>query len=260
MRTLVGSVPVASVLVAGAWLVLTIAMVMMFLHSRADRGSSCRAALIPAYVPARELARLAHGPSRPRMVIVNPDSGPGARRDHAYIAAVSRLQAVGVRVLGYVPTGYGWRPLQSVLDDVDRYQRWYDVDGLFFDEAASAAGLVPYYAAMARAARGQSRRLVVLNPGVIPAPGYFDVADVVVTFEGDHEDYVAAMRETPRWLRRHHAHAAHLIYDATRADASNALESAAADYVYATSGTLPNPWQTLPPYLDDEVEALAACG
>jgi hypothetical protein len=260
MRTLVASVPVAWLVVAGAWLALTVTMVVMFLHGRADRGPICRQALIPAYLSPRELTRLAHEPRRPRMVIVNPDSGPGAQRDHAYITAVHRLQAAGVRVLGYVPTGYGWRPLQTVLDDVDRYLWWYGVDGIFFDEAASDPGLVSHYGAMARAARGRTRRLVVLNPGVPPAPGYFDVADVVVTFEGDYGNYVAATRDTPASLRRRHAHTAHLIYNATRAEALNALENSTADYVYATSGALPNPWQTLPPYLDDEVEALAACG
>ena len=34
---------------------------------------------------------------------------------------------------------------------------------------------------------------------------------------------------------------------------------AAAGYVYVTSGAMPNPWRTLPAYLRDEEEALAAC-
>lgn len=260
MRTLAVQPTPALIVVGGAWVGLTIALVAMLAHSRADRGPACREALIPAYLPPRELTRLAHAVRRPQMVVVNPDSGPGAGRSHAYISAVHLLQAAGVRVLGYVPTGYGWRPLQSVVDDVDRYRAWYGVDGIFFDEAASDAALVPHYRALARAARGDTGRLVVLNPGVPPAPGYFDLANLVVTFEGAYEAYSAAMRQTPDWLRdQPRDRIAHLIYGATRAQALSALADSAAGYLYATSGALPNPWRTLPSYLDEEVEALATC-
>jgi Spherulation-specific family 4 len=252
----------ALVVVGGAWIGLTIALVAMLVHGRADHGpATCREALIPAYLPPRELTRLAHAARRPQMVVVNPDSGPGTGRSHAYISAVHLLQAAGVRVLGYVPTGYGWRPVQNVIDDVDRYQAWYGVDGIFFDEAASDAALVSHYRALAHAARGDAARLVVLNPGVPPAPAYFDLANLVVTFEGDIDAYAGAMRETPEWLRRQpRDRVAHLIYGATRAQALSALADSAAGYLYATSGALPNPWRTLPPYLDDEVEALTTCG
>jgi hypothetical protein len=221
---------------------------------------ACREALIPAYLPPRELTRLVHRARRPRMVVVNPDSGPGARCSNAYISAVRLLQAAGVRVLGYVPTGYGWRPRQAVLDDVNRYMSWYGVDGVFFDEAASEAGLVPHYRALACDARREAARLVVLNPGVPPAPGYFEPADVVVTFEGSYAAYTAALRETPAWLaRQRRDRVAHLVYGATRAQARSARERSAAGYLYATSGALPNPWRTLPPYLDEEGEVVATC-
>jgi hypothetical protein len=260
VRALVGQPTPALVVVGGAWIGLTIALVVLLVHNRSDRGPACREALIPAYLPPRELTRLAHAVRRPQMVVVNPDSGPGARRSHAYISAVHLLQAAGVRVLGYVPTGYGWRPLQDAIGDVDRYRSWYGVDGIFFDEAASDAALVSHYRALARAARRDADGLVVLNPGVPPAPGYFDLADLVVTFEGDYEAYLAAMRDTPEWLQRQpRDRVAHLIYGATRVQALSALTDSAAGYLYATSGALPNPWRTLPSYLDEEVEALATC-
>jgi hypothetical protein len=237
-------------------------VVLTLIHRGGERGAAtCRAALVPAYVPAHELPGLVRGPRRPRMVVVNPASGPGPRRSEAYGRAVRALQAAGVRVLGYVPTGYGWRPLQLTRDDVDRYVSWYGVDGIFFDEAASDAGQLPHYRALARAARDDGARLVVLNPGVPPAPGYFELADVVVTFEGTYAAYVDALRDAPAWLDREPPeHVAHLVYGATRTQALGALTTAAAGYLYATSGALPNPWRTLPAYLDEEVEALATCG
>jgi hypothetical protein len=240
---------------------IVIAVVVTLLARGADRGAgTCRAALIPAYLPPRELAALVRSPSRPRMVIVNPDSGPGAQEGRAYGEAVRTLQAAGVRVLGYVPTAYGGRPSSDVLADVRRYSAWYGVDGIFFDEASSDAALLPYYRDLSRQARGGTGRTVVLNPGVPPAPGYFDVADVVVTFEGTYAGYVSAMETTPDWLRRMRPdRVAHLVYGATRGEALEAVAGTAAGYLYVTSGAMPNPWRSLPAYLVDEEEALAAC-
>jgi hypothetical protein len=220
-----------------------------------------RAALIPAYLPPLELAALVRGPSRPRMVVVNPDSGPGAGETQAYGNAVRALQAAGIRVLGYVPTTYGRRPIGDVAEDVRRYLSWYGVNGIFFDEASSDAALLPYYRAVSRQARREGRRTVVVNPGVPPAPGYFGVADVVVTFEGTHAGYAEAMAATPEWLRRMRPdRVAHLVYGATRAEALDAVGEAVAGYLYVTSGAMPNPWRGLPSYLGDQEEALAACG
>ena len=246
---------------AGAGIGVTIVMVVTLIaRGSSDRGGTCRAALIPAYVPPHELAGLAAGANRPRMVVVNPDSGPGAEEGRAYGEAVRTLQAAGIRVLGYVPTTYGVRPLADVLADVRRYLAWYRVDGIFFDETSSDAALLPYYRALGRQARGGLDRVVVLNPGVPPAAGYFDIADIVVTFEGSYAAYAGAMEATPDWLRRMRAdRVAHLIYGATRAEALDAAGEAAAGYVYVTSGAMPNPWRSLPTYLGDEEEALAAC-
>ena len=251
--------PLLALAVAGGG--LAIAAVLLLIGRGSDRVATCRAALIPAYLPPHELTALARGARRPEMVIVNPDSGPGQVRMDGYAAAVRTLQAAGVRVLGYVPTGYGWRPLQTVLDEVGHHVSWYGVDGIFFDEAASGAGQLAHYRTLARGARRDGAPLVVLNPGVPPAPGYFDLADVVVTFEGDQATYADAIDAMPEWLRREPPErVAHLIYGASRTQAAGARAGSAAGYLYATSGALPNPWRTLPAYLDEEVEALASCG
>jgi hypothetical protein len=245
---------------AAAGIGIAIVVVSTLIARGADRGGTCRAALIPAYVPPRELAALAQGPARPRMVVVNPDSGPGAQEGRDYGEAVRTLQASGIRVLGYVPTTYGGRPRAAVLADIRRYLEWYRVDGIFFDETSSDAALLPYYRDLSRQARGDAGRVVVLNPGVPPAPGYFDVADVVVTFEGTYDGYADAMSATPQWLRELGPdRVAHLVHGATRAEALDAVAGAAAGYVYVTSGAMPNPWRSLPAYLGDEEEALTAC-
>ncbi|HMJ33066.1 MAG TPA: spherulation-specific family 4 protein [Baekduia sp.] len=246
--------------IASIGVTLAIVLVTLVVGRGSERRASCRAALIPAYLPPRGIADLVRSTNRPRIVVINPNNGPGLAEHEAYRRAVREVRATGTRVLGYVATGYAARPAGDVVADVDRYLSWYGVDGIFFDEAASGEAALPYYAALARHVRSGADRLVVVNPGVAPARGYFDVADVVVTFEGAYVEYGAAVRAMPDWLRQEPpGRVAHLVYGASRAEALRAVADGAAGYVYATSGAMPNPWRTLPDYLSEEAEVLASC-
>ncbi len=160
-----------------------------------DGAAQCRMLLVPAYVPPDAILELARA-VRPGLIVINPASGPGPARQAAYGAAVRQVQAGGGRVLGYVPTGYGARDPAQVTADIDRYASWYGTDGIFLDEAAPASDRVPYYRALAAHVRAPGRRLDVLNPGTVPDRAYFDIADVVVTFEGSYAEYAPP----PDWV------------------------------------------------------------
>lgn len=217
----------------------------------AERRAACAGSLAPAYVPPDALRALAAARHVPRLLVVNPASGPGSAPRHGVREAVAAAEAAGARALGYVPTAWGARPAAAVAADAERYREWYGVDGVFLDEAATDAASLPYYAGLRAALRG---RFLVLNPGTVPARGYFEAADVVVTFEGPAAAYTDDAG--PEWLSRiAPERIAHLIYGASRAQALAALRHPSAGYVYATSGTLPNPWRTLPAYLAEEVAA-----
>jgi hypothetical protein len=221
---------------------------------------ACRSAFIPAYLPPDGIARIAERPVRDRVVIFNPDNGPGAKLAPEYRSAVAADQRTGTRVLGYVHTGWGARDPAAVVADVLRYRSWYGADGIFFDETAHDAAELPYYRSLARDARAAGLGIVALNPGTVPARAYFDLADIVVTFEGPYSAYEAAIRAMPAWTRDvPRDRIAHLLYDTTRAQAMRAIESGPAGFVYATSASLPNPWSTLPPYLDELEARLAGC-
>jgi hypothetical protein len=238
---------------------VVIAVLVTLLTRGPDRAATCRAALIPAYVPPDELAALTHAPHRPRMVVINPASGPGPVRRRAYAEAVRVLRAAGVTVLGYVPTRWGARPAADVLRDMEDYVAWYGVDGVFADEAAADEARVGYYRRLDAVAR-RDGLLMVLNPGVPPARSYFDVADVIVTFEGSAAAYPAALRAMPSWLDDVPPdRVAHLVHGADRSQALRAVAGSTAGFLYATSGRMPNPWRSLPAYLEDEEEAMAAC-
>jgi hypothetical protein len=255
--------PQRSLVVVSAGAAGAIVVLVLLLTSRGgtDRHPACRNTLIPAYVLPPAIVDAVQGPVRARLIVVNPHNGPGAEEHSQYREAVRAAQRAGARVLGYVPTSYGARPAADVEADVARYASWYGLDDIFLDEASSDAAQLPYYTALARRIRSDAKHVVVLNPGAVPAPGYFDIADVVVTFEGPYSAYASALDRMPEWVRREPAERiAHLVYGASRGQALNAVRASdGAGYLYLTSGSPPDPWRTLPSYLREEEQELAAC-
>lgn len=257
----------AAVRIPRRWLIAGVATAcmlpaMIVLSSRSsDARTTCRSSLIPAYVAPAAITALVEGSEHPRLLIVNPSSGPGADKQPPYRDAVAAAHASGARVVGYVPTSYGARDPAAVEADIDRYRAWYGVDGIFLDEAAHDGAHLPYYRALSRYVRDARDALVLLNPGTVPDAGYFDLADVVVTFEGPAADYADALDRTPKWLQRLPPdRIAHLVYGASRQQALAAAKAPlGAGWVYVTSGGLPDPWRTVPDYLQDEEAALRSC-
>ena len=96
--------------------------------------------------------------------------------------------------------------------------------------------------------------VTVLNPGVAVPSAFADLADVIVTFEGSCDDYLAegATRASSRWRGSPGPdqtiwHMVHHTPDAARAAEVIALGRArGADLVYVTDGCGENPYSSLP--------------
>jgi hypothetical protein len=221
-----------------------------------DRRALCPGSLVPAYLEPEAILRLVERSTLPRVLVINPASGPGLAPDPTYREAISAAQAGGTKVLGYVPTTWGARPVQEAEAEIDRYRDWYGVDGVFLDEAAATASRLSYYHELSHHARAVGARFIVLNPGVMPAREYFGIADAIVTFEGP----ISAYRDRRNADGIAPERTVHLIYGASREQALRALEpSPSAGYMYVTSGTLPHPWGTVPDYFAQELAALGDC-
>jgi hypothetical protein len=223
---------------------------------------------VPAYFyPAGEgLAqwdRLLGAPDPAAVVIIaNPDSGPGKGANPKYVQVIDRARQKGFTVIGYVPTNYAKRPLGEAKDDIDRWIRFYPgVRGIFFDEQASAADRISYYAELygyARKERGLP--LVINNPGTTCAEDYLSrpAADVVCLVESG-KDFSSF--HPPAWASGYRAACfAGLIVkidDPVRMK-HYVLEMVAkrVGYCYITDGQGPNPWDRLPRYWEAEVEAV----
>ena len=200
----------------------------------------------PRYDPAgwQHLARL--GPAL-SFAILNPDSGPGRTADPAYYAPTAAVQAAGGRVIGYVDTGYGSRPLASVLADLMRYQSWYGLRGAFLDQVSSGRDHLKHYRCLTHAARRAGFEFLVLNPGVTPDPGYAELTDIVVTFEGPwlaYRDHTAA-----HWVTDHPPERfCHLVHSTPLEDLAEAHEATCEHHVgafYVTEQSGANPWGSL---------------
>ena len=192
-----------------------------------------------------------------RAVIVNPDSGPGRVRSRAFAARYRALQAAGIPILGYVPTGFGHRPLAAVVSDIRRYERWYRTDGYFLDEGAIGASALPYYRRAAAAARG---REIVMNPAAVPARGYLKIASTIVTFEGNEAAYRTA--RMPGWTSRLPARRfSDVVYGVAKGRLAAVLAVARRrniGSVYVTDAAGSNPYDRLPSYFRHELALLGS--
>jgi hypothetical protein len=234
-------------------------------------AAAARAERLRVVVPAYQYPTLgtlwadlaAAAPRVPLVAILNPDNGPGAVADPNYVAAVNAVRAAGGKVYGYVYTHYTARGADTVLADAARYPRFYPIDGVFVDEltADASPAHLAYYAGLVAGLHDSLPGLPVMgNPGINCDAGYVNVAhfDELLTFE-HHAGYDTWLPESwmaaqppSRFVNLVYArHGAAGMLEAIRQAAHRNVAS-----VYVTDDSLPNPWDTLPPYWATEVAVI----
>ncbi|WP_204042364.1 spherulation-specific family 4 protein [Acrocarpospora phusangensis] len=229
---------------------------------------------VPAYFAPATWGRL----SGPGIAVANPVSGPGRTVDAELAQAMRAAHERGVTVLGYVTTGYLGRTgrvtrfgetgraawLAQTQQEIAAWYRLYGEHGLtgvFLDEVADDCASADGY----RDLRAFTRRYdpaarLAANPGTGVPECFSDVADVLVSFEGDLETYRGW--QPPQWqLTQDPRRFWHLVHDAPApAEAMNLGKQRNAGYMYVTPDVLANPWDTLPgdDYLAAEKQAAQA--
>lgn len=225
----------------------------------------CPPLAVPAYaVPtSRMWTEIRASGAAVRWVIINPSNGPGTHAMSGYRHLVTEARLRGERVLGYIPTGQGQRGARALLAQVDKYQRWYGVTGIFFDEVPTSRRFEPLYRRLVDAVHA-GHGVAVLNPGVLPAAGYFAFADAVVTFEASESRY-----ERPSTRVRPTAPVARrkiwaIVLGAPRRDLSKVVDTATArgtGALFVTNRDGGNPYDRLPSYWSSETRlATSSCG
>jgi hypothetical protein len=256
---------------SGLWLSMVVAALVVAPHSRPARASSTTV-LVPAYVypSGAGLAvwdQLAEGARSITVeAILNPGSGPGTIQDPHYVAVVAKLREAGGRVLGYVHTSYGQRPLAAVEQDIRTYIKFYRVDGFFVDEMANTSQAVEYYETIYRSIKQLNPEFkVVGNPGTpYTLRAYLGAVDTLVIFEGSAAAYADYQPFAPApWVADYPpSRFANIVYDVGNvsgiAEALNKARQTNAGSVFITDDKLPNPYRGLPSYWIQEVAAIEA--
>ena len=225
-------------------------------------ASSAGATLVPLYTPPTDpswdtviAAKAAH-PTVGVIAVVNPGNGPGAAADAGYASGIARLNAAGIKVLGYVATGYAVNSAAAVKANIDNWRTFYpgQIGGIFFDEQSNRAGDVPYYRDLSQYAKAQGLSFTVGNPGTDTAEAYVGALDMMLIYEN-------AGLPTAGQLGGWHANYAPsnfgVIPYATQMDAAFVREARRhVQFIYMQNDTLPNPWDSVPANLGDLLAAL----
>lgn len=239
--------------------IFLVALAFSFLVPQASAETISTGIIIPLYTdpgPAWSAViqeKTAH-PSVPVIAIINPDNGPGQFAP-SYLAGIQQLQSAGILVLGYVATSYGSRNVTSVESEIDLYNTWYHVNGIFFDEMSYVAGDETYYSGLTQYSKSLGMTITVGNPGIETVPSYVGTVDNIVTYESAGLPPLSAL---DGWHTSYAKGNFSLI--AFGVDELNEsfvkYASNYVGYMYVTNYTMPNPYYDTPLYLDNLTASL----
>jgi hypothetical protein len=227
------------------------------------------------------------------VAIVNEDNGPldgtSATVDSDLAARIQAAHKAGVKVLGYVDSGYlGTSPnnrktrsggtseaawMAQAESDVSSWYSLYGsdgIDGIFFDDGLSTCPSGTDYVNQYATLKGYVDKLdatamVADNPGADVGQCYLtqDAADTFVDFEGSYSSY-ATWTPKPFELSADPGKFWNLVYSTSASQMTSALALSKTDnagYVYATDLSLSdNPWGAIASYFPAEVTAVGASG
>lgn len=175
-------------------------------------------------------------------VILNISNGSGESLDPDFLEQSKRARNAGAKLLGYVRTDYGRRDRGEILAEIRNHRDWYQVDGVFLDEAVNGWGeqesLVPAFVELYQDIKAEFGEdlTVVTNPGSNTVQALVDASDVQMCFENSAAKYLDAT--FPDFYQQYPAERFwHVIHDATVENVHVVLERATylrAGHLYVT--------------------------
>ena len=191
--------------------------------------------------------------------VVNPSNGSGATANADYAKIIQKAKTAGIRLIGYISTRYGERPIEEVEAEVKRWFDLYpDISGIFIDEFSADEQYVEYYASLKQSLLGTSPKAEIFaNPGtnVTESSVTQGLADTFFLFE--NRAAVLPELQLPGWLKDYPPDRfGVLIYDEANTEAMTKhlewAQKTGIAWVYITdrhqNGGVLNPWTALPTY------------
>ncbi|WP_457565105.1 spherulation-specific family 4 protein [Caminibacter sp.] len=201
--------------------------------------------IIPAYFYDPSLWDNVKSSDFSGVVIINPDNGVGEYSSY-WDDIINSIQ--NKNPIGYVYTKYGERNLSDVENEIDKWLENYKIRGFFIDEVNGSN--FNYYQEIFRFIKSKGNYKIVLNPGSEINESFFNIADIVVIFENSVKEFNESICAGTFTDKK-----AAIVYGASYDDFLR-YKNCACRYIYFTDDNLPNPYDTLPSYFDEEVRVL----
>jgi len=195
----------------------------------------------------------------PIFAVANPGNGPGTSVNAQYTDVIKRTIAAGGKILGYVSTVYGTRPLADIQADILKWKSYYGVINIFLDEQSNKLEHVAFYRDLIKWIKTQSPgAYVVTNPGTICPQEYYTQAAPDSILISEMAGNILAL---PTWAKdAPDKYFTGICYatDVTKAlSLASSMRAMGIGLIYVTGDTLSNPWDTLPTYWLQLVDAVA---
>jgi hypothetical protein len=218
----------------------------------------------------------AAGSDIPITVIINPENGPGGANspNYDFKKGLKDLTKGGVEIIGYVPTEYGTRNIKYVKSDIKKYNDDftdgdnYSVTGIFLDQVKNTTdrNTLAYYRELWHYVKNSSDTpnldLLVLNPGINTPEVFLDYADVIIVFEGKFSEWINYAPDSymVNYAPNRFSYLVHSTMGG-RGEMENAIDLGAKRnilYGFVTDDLLPNPWDNLPSFWDEEIDGFTS--
>jgi hypothetical protein len=211
---------------------------------------------IPEYLDLIALKNTYH--TVPLYVIINPGIIPASTLDLNYELAIKRLKSCNAKVIGYVATTYTSASSIYVKSQIDTWTNLYDIDGMMFDEMTSDINQThyDYYTDLTNYCHTKNLYPVIGNAGTTVPSGYFDnaSADIFLVYEAAGYTSEDVMKngygEAGNYQLYPYTSRAHLFHTVEYSSTDLTIAQKYTGLLYATSDEMPNPWDTISPYME----------
>ena len=183
-----------------------------------------------------------------KLVIFNPDNGPGTQKDPHYQDILTSLTNTNKIPIGYVYTNYSLRDINEVKEDIDKYLTFYpQTKGIFLDETSEKEENFNYYKELFDYIKSKGL-MVILNPGTNTDKSYYNIADYIVTYEGEYTSIPSSTCQNPKDIL--------ITYNTPQDKMEEIIKNYNCPYFFITDKNPQDAYLTLPSYLDEEENLL----
>ena len=184
------------------------------------------------------------------IVIINPNNGNIYYSNNNYKNLINKLNKNGDLPIGYIYTKWGKRNINEVKTNIDKWISFYKIKGFFIDEVSRLKKNFNYYKELTDYIKSKGNYYIILNVGTLPDKEYFKIADNIIVFENNVD------KLTKNICMLNPLKSSIIVYFANEIQMENIITTYKCKGIYVTNYTLPNPYNALPSYFDEEIKLL----